>query len=87
MTPRVQVVTRVGCHLCAEALTVVRRVLDETGDGYEEVDVDADAELRRRYGEQVPVVLVDGQVHDTWWVDEARLRAALRRRPGRWRPW
>ena len=30
-----------------------------------------------RYGEEIPVTLVDGRQHDFWRVDPARLRAAL----------
>lgn len=62
----------------------MRRVADDTGAGWLEVDVDADPMLLARYGEQVPVVLVDGAQHDFWRVDEQRLRAALA--PRRWRP-
>jgi glutaredoxin len=74
---RVVLIGREGCHLCDEARDVVRRVVEETGTSWTEVDVDEDAELRRRYSNQVPVVLVDGRQHDFWRVDEQRLRAAL----------
>lgn len=74
---RVVVLTRDGCHLCADAIQVVAAVCAETSTGYTEVDVDGDAELRRRYTDQVPVVFVDGRQHDFWRVDADRLRAAL----------
>jgi len=69
--------TRAGCHLCEEAQAVVARVCAELGEQFTEVDVDADPALRERYGEEVPVTLVDGRQHDFWRVDEQRLRAAL----------
>ena len=47
-----------------------RRVLEKK-------DITEDAELHRKYSEQIPVVLVDGAQHDFWRVDPARLRAAL----------
>ena len=79
--PRVRLLTRDGCHLCAEARTVVEAVCAETGDAYEEVDLDqaaqADPALLRRYTDEVPVTFVDGRQHDYWRVDPARLRAAL----------
>jgi len=75
--PRVTVLTRVDCHLCAHALEVVAAVCAELGERWEERDVDADAALAARYDEQVPVTFVDGAQHDFWRVDEARLRAAL----------
>ena len=74
---RVRLLTREGCHLCAEAAEVVARVCAETGTGWDTVDVDADPELRAEYGDQVPVVLLDGREHDSFRVDEARLRADL----------
>ncbi|SFM57785.1 Glutaredoxin-like domain [Pseudonocardia ammonioxydans] len=74
---RVRLLTRQGCHLCAEAAEVVDRVCAETGTGWDTVDVDADPELRAEYGDQVPVVLLDGREHDSFRVDEARLRADL----------
>ena len=77
--PRVLVLTRPGCHLCEEAIAVVESVVAETGDSYEERNVDRDPELLRRYSEQVPVIFVDGRQHDFWRVDPARLRAALRK--------
>ncbi len=75
--PRVRVLTRVDCHLCAQALEVVAAVCAELGERWEEVDVDADASLAARYDEQVPVTFVDGAQHDFWRVDPRRLRAAL----------
>jgi glutaredoxin len=77
MTPRVTLYSRPGCHLCDDAREVVARVCADLGTTYEEVDVTTDPELQRRYGEQIPVTLVDGAQHDFWRVDERRLRAAL----------
>jgi glutaredoxin len=77
--PRILVLTRPGCHLCEEAVAVVESIAAETGDSYEERNVDHDPELLRRYSEQVPVIFVDGRQHDFWRVDPARLRAALRK--------
>lgn len=74
---RVVVLTRVGCHLCADAVAEIARVCAETGESYREVDVDSDPELTRRYTDQVPVTFVDGRQHDFWRVDRDRLTAAL----------
>lgn len=81
-TPRITLLGRPGCHLCDAAREVVRRVADDTGAGWVEISVDDDPELLAHYSEQVPVTLVDGERHDYWRVDEARLRAALARSPG-----
>lgn len=76
---RIEVLTRVGCHLCDQAVEVVRAVCAETGDTFRERDVDSDPELVRRYSDQVPVTFVDGAQHDFWRVDPGRLKRALSR--------
>jgi glutaredoxin len=78
----VSVLTRPGCHLCAEALQVVAAVCAETGTGWTEQDITGDPELTRRYTDEVPVTFVDGSQHDYWRVDPDRLRAALAAEPG-----
>lgn len=74
---RVTLIARPGCHLCDIARGVVERVAAECGADWIELDVTADAALAEKYAEQIPVVLVDGEQHDFWRIDEARLRAAL----------
>jgi glutaredoxin len=53
---RIVLVTREGCHLCSEALGLLRGL----GVEPELADVDADDALYRLYDWRVPVVLVDG---------------------------
>jgi glutaredoxin len=77
--PRVTLYSRPGCHLCDDARAVVEQVCAELDESYAEISIDDDPELRRRYGEEIPVTLVDGAQHDFWRVDPARLRAALTR--------
>ncbi|HEX7354566.1 MAG TPA: glutaredoxin family protein [Mycobacteriales bacterium] len=75
--PRVLLYSRVGCHLCDDARRVVAAVTEESGAGFAEVDVDGDPALVRRYGDEVPVVCVDGRQIGFWRIDASRLRAAL----------
>ena len=75
----VTLITRVGCHLCEQAQEVLLRLRDELGFGYDELDVDADRELRNEYSDRVPVIMVDGKEHGYWRVEEDRLRRALSR--------
>jgi len=75
----VRLYSRPGCHLCDDARTVIERVCAEAGSAYEEVDITTSAELTAAYAEQIPVIFVDGEQHDFWRVEEARLRAALGR--------
>jgi hypothetical protein len=74
---RVLLLGKPNCHLCDEARAIVSRVCTDLNVAWEERSIVDDPELRRRYGEQIPVTFVDGRQHDVWRVDEARLRAAL----------
>lgn len=74
---RVILVGKPGCHLCDDARIVVASVCAETGTPWTEVSLLDDPVMADRYAEQIPVVLVDGVVHDYWRVDAGRLRAAL----------
>lgn len=74
---RVVLVGRDGCHLCDAARVVVRDVCDSLGVGWEEWSLDDRTDLPARYGELVPVVLVDGREHAHWRVDASDLRRAL----------
>jgi len=76
-TPRITLLTRPGCHLCDDARSVVVEVAAELGVGWEEIDISTDETLLAQWWEQIPVTLVDGQQHDFWRVDGARLRSAL----------
>ena len=76
-TPRVTLYSRPGCHLCENARAVIEDVCSELGESFTEISILDDPELIRRYGEEIPVTLVDGRQHDFWRVDPARLRAAL----------
>lgn len=74
---RVLLYGRAGCHLCEEARAVVVEVTAELGMSFEEVDVDSDPALARRYGDEVPVVCVDGRQIGFWRIDPGRLRSLL----------
>jgi glutaredoxin len=75
----VTLITRAGCHLCADAERALRRLAAELGFGYEELDVDADAVRRDSYGDRVPVILIDGKEHGYWRLEERRFRKAIAR--------
>jgi Glutaredoxin-like domain (DUF836) len=76
---RITLLGKPGCHLCDDARAVVARVAEELAVPWEERSILGDAELMAEYGEEIPVVLIDGRQHTFWRVDEQRLRAALGR--------
>ncbi len=70
---RIVLYGRPDCHLCDDA----REVLVRVGAPFEEVDIESDDELFKRYLERIPVVTVDGAEAFELFVDEAGLRSLL----------
>ena len=78
-TVSVTLVSKPGCHLCDAAREVVNSVVDELEGvaSVTEVSILDDPELFEKYVEEIPVVLINGRVHNIWRVDPTRLRNAL----------
>jgi glutaredoxin len=77
-----------GCHLCDEARVTVNAVVGAFRAEYTGVarhiqvnlvehDILVDEELWNKYSEEVPVLLVNGKIHNYWRIDPVRLRGAL----------
>jgi Glutaredoxin-like domain (DUF836) len=70
---------RPDCHLCDEARA---RLLALRSDGLEleleEIDIDTDDRLLRRYLERIPVVEVEGEIVSELFLDETELISRLR---------
>ena len=75
---RVVLVTRAGCHLCDEALGLLRELAIEP----ELADVDADDQLFNLYDWRVPVILADGTVVAEGKITRQQLKS-LENRSGR----
>lgn len=74
---RLSLLTRPQCHLCAAARDVVARVATDLDVEWEEISIAGNESLTQQYGEEIPVVLIDGIQRDFWQVDEDRLRRLL----------
>jgi glutaredoxin len=68
--------SREGCHLCDVAADLLSRYHLQ----FDVVDIDADPELRERYNECVPVVVIDGRERFRGRIDERLLRRLLAHR-------
>jgi hypothetical protein len=73
-----------GCHLCDAARETIGSVIAELASEpsapsitVHELSIFDDPDLLERYAEEIPVVLINGLVHNIWRVDPPRLRAAL----------
>ncbi len=75
----VTIVGKPGCHLCDEARAIVEQVCSETGATWDELSVLEDVALFDSFWEKIPVLLIDGEIHDFWRVDPEKLRRALSR--------
>ncbi len=75
---RVTLYTKPGCHLCDQALSVLMRVQERQPFALEEIDILKDPALLAEYGEQIPVVTLDGKFLFEYTVDEDRLRQLLK---------
>lgn len=60
--PHVLFYTRPGCHLCEEAEREIAAARCHGLYTFEKVDIDTDPDLARRYGWDIPVVVIDGTV-------------------------
>jgi hypothetical protein len=71
--------SRPGCHLCSEMKTIVHRVARDTRAPVliDEVNVESDPELERRYGREIPVLLIDGKRAAKYRVSEQELTRML----------
>jgi glutaredoxin len=73
-----------GCHLCEDAELAIERVVrpflaanPSTSIEMQKLHILDDAELAARYSEEIPVLLINGKVHNYWRIDEERFANAL----------
>lgn len=79
--------SRPDCHLCAVVEKMARQLPPEWNLTVERIDVDTEPELQARYGNRIPVVLLDGHELCAGVFTEGELRRALSGAPksARWR--
>lgn len=79
--------TRAGCHLCDDAWKLLEESRQRYAFPLEAVDIDGSPDLARKFGEQVPVVEIDGKVRFWGRINpvllERLLRAEADSRPAR----
>lgn len=60
-TPKVTFYTRKGCCLCEEAHAALVAAQKRVAFELQDVDIDADPELRSLYNDEIPLVAIDGR--------------------------
>ena len=74
---KVTVISRTGCHLCEIAIDKINSVKNELKFELEIKLINDLPELEQEYGEQVPVIMIDYEIHDYWRVDIERFTKAI----------
>lgn len=83
MTQRIQLtlIGKPGCHLCDDARAVIEQVVANTDAAalidLEELNILENEELLAKYHDEIPVLLINGKVHNYWHIDPLRFRTAL----------
>lgn len=73
----ITVISRHGCHLCDVAVDLLESLRKELDFEIEKIFIDGDEKLEKLYGEQVPVIQIDGVHHGFWRVDPVRFKSSL----------
>ena len=80
---RLTLLSRPGCHLCEVMRREVETLLADTPRVWEEIDIDSDDALARRFGESVPVLYVNGRLFAKVRLPKIAAALRLRRAAGR----
>jgi glutaredoxin len=78
--PTVTVYSKPDCHLCEQALAVLRGLQRELPFALRELDITADERLHRDYFDRIPVVELDGEELFEYHVPEEQMRERLESR-------
>ena len=75
--PHVIVYSRPGCHLCDEAKLAIKTAGCDDQFTVEEINIESDRELLRKYQYDIPVVTIDGDEVFRHRVDVSQFRTRI----------
>ncbi len=79
-TLRLELYSRPGCHLCEDLRVLCQRLGGEFPVRLTEVNIEANPALEARYGQEIPVLFIDGRKAVKYRTTEGALRRKLQRR-------
>lgn len=79
-TATITVYSKPDCHLCADAMSILRRLQADIGFLLQELDITAEEGLHRAYFERIPVIALEDEELCEYFVDEALVRERLESR-------
>ena len=74
---QVTIYSRSGCHLCEQAHQILLDLQNKADYEITEILIDSEPDLIELYGEQVPVIHIDGKPHDYFRVSPERFLKAI----------
>lgn len=77
MKPELTLYSRRDCRLCDEMKDIIRGVTENLPVSLTEVDIDGAPELQDEFGEEVPVLFIDGRKAFKYKVTARELRRKL----------
>ena len=75
----IEIYSRPGCHLCDEAKKVIERIQRRIPFTLRVINVETDPSLEREYGEQIPVVFINGKKAFKYHINEAEFESKVKR--------
>lgn len=79
MMPKLALYSRKDCCLCAEMKAVIDEIAAKIPVEIDEIDIDQSIELRAQFGEETPVLYIDGRKAFKFRVTTKQLETRLRR--------
>lgn len=79
LKPHVIIYSRPGCHLCDEAKAAIKSAGIDDQFTLEEINIESDDELLRKYKYDIPVVTIDGIESFIHRVDAKEFRTRITR--------
>jgi len=80
MKPKLTLYSRTDCCLCDEMKSVIRQAAATTSFDLEEIDIATSRDLQALYGDQVPVLFIDGRRAFKYRVSAEQLAKRIRRK-------
>ena len=75
---RIDIYSRPGCHLCDDAKSVIEQFRSAYAMELQTINVETDPELESRYGNDIPVVWINGREAFRHRVDRSELERKLK---------
>jgi glutaredoxin len=76
---QIEIYSRPGCHLCDDAKEIIERVQSRFPFSLRVINIENDPALEKTYGEQIPVVFINGNKAFKYHVDEIELEQKVKR--------